>query len=337
MLVFIYEFITGGGWYQLDVEHSPAGSLCEEGSAMLRSLARDFAQLPDIKVICLCDTRLEPIAIPGVASAVVSSAASERDEFFRCASSADWTVVIAPEFQGYLAERAGWVELAAGRLLSPDSRFVSLASDKHATCERLRASGIRTPRGCTWRGGDASPDGLPLPWVIKPCDGAGSMDVRLISNHEQLERFSDSSRRWRVEEFCPGSPASVSIVCGPAGNVALPASRQNLSDDGRFRYLGGVTPLSAELCHRASRLAHATVAALPATTGYIGIDLVLEDSADGSGDTVIEVNPRLTSSYLGLRKLARGNLAAAMLQVAQGELVELSFGATPVEFIPANE
>ena len=34
-----------------------------------------------------------------------------------------------------------------------------------------------------------------------------------------------------------------------------------------------------------------------------------------SGDRVIEINPRLTTSYVGLRALARFNLAEALLAV----------------------
>ena len=48
----------------------------------------------------------------------------------------------------------------------------------------------------------------------------------------------------------------------------------------------------------------------------------LGDAADGSRDFAIEVNPRLTTSYVGLRALAEFNLADAMLKVAAGEDVE---------------
>ena len=53
---------------------------------------------------------------------------------------------------------------------------------------------------------------------------------------------------------------------------------------------------------------------------------------DGSGDYVIEINPRLTTSYVGLRALARTNLAAAMLAVVAGQSANLCFGTEQVEF-----
>jgi hypothetical protein len=47
---------------------------------------------------------------------------------------------------------------------------------------------------------------------------------------------------------------------------------------------------------------------------------------------VIEINPRLTTSYVGLRALASENLAAAMLDVASGRTPRLSFADRQLEF-----
>jgi predicted ATP-grasp superfamily ATP-dependent carboligase len=71
---------------------------------------------------------------------------------------------------------------------------------------------------------------------------------------------------------------------------------------------------------------------LAPTVGYVGVDLVLGEADDGKDDVVIEVNPRLTTSYVGLRRLVCGNLAAAMLAAARGQPVALSFAAGRVVF-----
>jgi predicted ATP-grasp superfamily ATP-dependent carboligase len=68
-------------------------------------------------------------------------------------------------------------------------------------------------------------------------------------------------------------------------------------------------------------------------TGYVGVDVVLGDAEDGSSDAVIEINPRLTTSYVGLRALATSNLAEAWLQVALGtEIPNVSWRAGTVHF-----
>src|SRR5205814_2207727 len=93
---------------------------------------------------------------------------------------------------------------------------------------------------------------------------------------------------------------------------------QRLSEDGRFRYLGGSAPLAPSLASRAQRIACTAVQMIAGLHGYVGVDVVLGDAADGSADWVIEINPRLTTSYVGLRALARGNLAGVLLRVVSG-------------------
>ena len=94
---------------------------------------------------------------------------------------------------------------------------------------------------------------------------------------------------------------------------------QRLSGDGRFSYLGGEIPLPDGLALRAVSLGRRAIDAVPGLMGYVGVDLVLGDATDGSGDFAIEINPRLTTSYVGLRSLADFNLAEAMLRIADNE------------------
>lgn len=124
---------------------------------------------------------------------------------------------------------------------------------------------------------------------------------------------------------------SIAVLCGPNRKICLPGGKQHLSTEGRFRYLGGEMPLSRSLQARAETLALAAINALPATTGYVGIDLILGETAET--DCVIEVNPRLTTSYVGLRTLSEKNLAQAMLDLAEGREPDLKFNATAVHFL----
>jgi hypothetical protein len=136
----------------------------------------------------------------------------------------------------------------------------------------------------------------------------------------------------RLERFHAGIPASVSTLCGPSQHMALPTCRQTISNDGRFRYLGGMLPVDAQLNGRAQALAMRALEALPTASGYIGIDLILGLDPRGSDDVVLEVNPRVTTSYVGLRALCQGNLAETMLKAALGEWIELAWFKKTVIF-----
>src|SRR5262249_45352566 len=136
--------------------------------------------------------------------------------------------------------------------------------------------------------------------------------------------------------LAPPSPSLGEGGWGGEGKaVALPAVEQRLSQDGRFTYLGGRAPLDAPLQARARSLAERAVCPVPGLAGYFGVDLVLGDSADGRDDTIIEINPRMTTSYVGLRKLARGNLMQTLLRLAVGEPPDLmEWHAKEVRFHP---
>jgi predicted ATP-grasp superfamily ATP-dependent carboligase len=116
-----------------------------------------------------------------------------------------------------------------------------------------------------------------------------------------------------IQPLIPGRAASVAAVGNGQGTYRiLPACDQQIEfhPSGswqQLRYCGSQLIVSAELRARADRLAQAALAQLPPARGYLGIDLLLDNV-----DRVVEINARLTSSYLELRRHV-GNLAPAML------------------------
>jgi predicted ATP-grasp superfamily ATP-dependent carboligase len=332
--VFIYEFLTAGGCWSLG-DAPPTGSLLAEGTAMRDALAADFAACDFIDdVHFLHDDRLPAPQIRKQIAHDVTSADEERQLIEELAADADYTIVIAPEFAGLLAERAGWVDAAGGRLLSPQTSFIRLTADKHQTAEYLRERDIPAPFGIAFQHTPPAliNDGL-FPGVLKPQSGAGSTNLFLVKNAADLQQCDLSlEQSWRLEQFKPGIATSISYLAGCGKFELLPACSQQLSSDGKLRYQGGETPLPPALAARANRLGNKVATALPATTGYVGIDIVLGPAENGTEDFAIEVNPRLTTSYLGLRQACQQNLAEAMWRKARGEPIELTFRTDLISF-----
>ena len=165
------------------------------------------------------------------------------------------------------------------------------------------------------------PDQLPVAnqLVLKPADGCGGQGLQILpapltqqeilaalntspkrkrvnQQEQQLLRDQQLLRQWRVEEYIEGTPASVSIIrpsSKPDATQIFPPLRQVFFDDtpGKFSHCQNDLPIS--LATRAQDRAKQTVIALPDFFGFIGIDIVL-----GPRDVVIEINPRLTMSYL---------------------------------------
>jgi predicted ATP-grasp superfamily ATP-dependent carboligase len=328
MHVFLYEWATGGGL--VDEPGPVPASLVREGAAMIGALASDFLRIKDCCVSAMRDPRMLQLALPGCKVVDVLSRTSHREELERLSAAADATILIAPEFDDILLKAARVVVASGGRLMSPAPEFIRVAADKQRTCERLSAAGVRVPAGRLLEPDEPLPADIDYPAVLKPVNGAGSQDTYLVSGPYD----APPAYAWprRLESYVPGLAASVAVLCGPNGRVSLVPCKQRISEDGRLRYLGGELPLSAGLAERASVLAERALESMPPAIGYVGVDLVLGREPDGSEDAVIEINPRLTTSYVGLRTAATSNLADTMWQAAQGEMRPVEFSSRAIEF-----
>jgi len=302
MHVFVYEYFTTLGIGRDPA--SPEHGIYREGRAMRDAVAGDFARVSGIEVVVLPD-----------------DTPADAEALRRAASASDWTLAIAPEFECNLARFAGEAGRAGGRLLGPCPGAIALTSDKLALAEHWSTHGVSTP--ATTEREPTACEAFPVVW--KPRDGAGStatfrlnsaLDVAGAQAQRETEKHDGP---MILQEFVPGLAVSVAFLCGPGGNVPLVPAFQSLSDDGRFKYLGGELPIPSALAGRAVRLAQRAVDCVPGLLGYVGVDLVLGDAADGSRDYAIEINPRLTTSYVGLRSLADFNIAEALLCAATGE------------------
>jgi tyramine---L-glutamate ligase len=295
-------------------------SLRREGWAMLSALVEDFQKLPDIEIFTLIDDQW-PFALGDVCTRIPWQEEAER--FREIAAKCDWTMVIAPEFDDLLLDRSRIVLEVGGRLLGSSPEAVRATGDKWTTATLWQARGVPHPPTRLLESAEFLRSDLPQ--VLKPRFGAGSQATFLIPAQEEWPGLWQAAQlewpkgEWIVQQYVPGAAASVALLMGPDGVLPLLPARQHLSSDGRFRYEGGSMPLPEPFAERAVRLARQAVADMAGLQGYVGVDLVLGKSDDGSDDYAIEINPRLTTSYIGLRQLCRQNLAELILRCAQGE------------------
>jgi predicted ATP-grasp superfamily ATP-dependent carboligase len=331
MRLFVYEFICAAG---ID---APA-SLAREGRAMLDALLHDLGRCRGVCTTTLLPAGTSPPAGGWPNNTVLRADPGAEPELFTAeAGRADYTLVIAPEFDDLLGERCRRVEGCGGRLLGPGSAAVRLTGDKLRLAGHLHRHGVPTPPAHPWRWpGVGEPPPVAFPVVGKPRYGAGSQATFLLRNLDDLAAAGAAEGEgWHGEmiaqPYHDGAAASVSFLVGRDRTVAMPAAAQRLSEDGRFRYLGGAVPLPAALNRRAQQLARRAVESVAGLFGYVGVDVVL--GTGESGDVVIEINPRLTTSYVGLRRLARFNLAEALLAVTtESPLPCLEWHEGPVIF-----
>lgn len=290
---------------------------------MLWAVLEDLGRCPEIETCTLLDPCRNTTASnwPSRTTVHFAESGGEEQTFHALAAAADFSLVIAPEFDGILEQRCRWVEEEGGRLLGPSSAAIRLTADKLTLACHWQAHGIPTPSVLESLL-EPLPTSFSYPLVLKPRYGAGSQATFLLHHEDDLVAAVRQARAegWSspllLQTYSPGLAVSVAFLANGEQRYALPAVQQCLSGDGRFRYLGGRLPLPDDLDCLARHLAERAAVSVEGLQGWFGIDLVLGDADDGSGDAVIEINPRLTTSYLGLRRLARFNLAEALLALA---------------------
>ncbi len=311
MKVLIFEWLCGGGLWIDQIESGGLlnlrPSMMEQGQAMLRAVSEDFRQAGH-EVAILQDARRPPASDAISRVWPVGGLDELKSAMLTATGECDRVILIAPETDGCLLRCCDWLEPYRDRVLSPDREFIRLTSSKHETASWLQARGVQVPQGEIFDTvTEETKLNLNRPLVIKPNDGAGSESVQFVDLESPIPDIPHHGT-FRIEEFISGRPVSVSVLCGSFTNEFLPPTGQQFDRQPFGHYIGTQFPLAADLSARAGRLARAAVDALPPTRGYIGIDMVLSDQ-DPTLDVVIEVNPRLTMSYVRLREVVPFNIA----------------------------
>ena len=280
---------------------------------MRRALAEEFASVEGVRVVMMLDAILPDE--PGHWEVVRVGPGGELATFRRLAASSDFTLLIAPESDGLLLERAKSIEMAGGRSLGSRLAAMALCGDKLLLGRWLETRGIPTPRSVVIGPNGRLPAEFPYPAVLKPIDGAGALDTFAIGRADRPPVGISTGKSMLLQPYVAGEPMSAAFLVGIDGIARLVGvGRQQIEvRGGRFSYLGGTIPAEPEPPLDAVREAVASVKGL---RGWVGVDFVWQ-AATGK-ITVLEINPRATTSFVGYRRLlAPGALARAWLAAMQ--------------------
>lgn len=275
----------------------------------------DGCRATDLELHALVDETQEIILPAGVEPHPVA-AGDERAALVAMARACDAVLVIAPESGGILADRVAAARVTGADVIAPGPRFIALAADKQATILALAAAGLPVPAGRTLAGGEQWPTAFRRPAVGKRLDGVGCDGLIEIGLDDPWPPPTGDS--LRIEAAADGVPVGVACLTGDGRITPLPPMRQLFSADQQRSYVGG-EPIEHEgLAERAIHLAVRSVAALEraagdSTRGWVGVDMVLGPREDGRADRVLEINPRLTTSFLGHAAVSDVSLLARLV------------------------
>lgn len=262
------------------LHHDP--SLAPEGEAMLKTLKQSFERLG------------YSVASPGEGDF--------GDEIEQIAPDCEYGLIIAPDHL-----LAGFTRRMEGitHNVGTDSTNAAVCANKRLTARILAEHGIDVPQEVS--------AGMR---VIKPVRGSGSINVRISDEEPGEGEFG--------QEILTGDLLSVSVigsrvvgdVCSfysGAPPFVLAINRQEIeNNDGRITYLGGETPVEHPRADEIRKIAQKVVTIL-GCQGYIGIDLIV-----GERITVIDVNPRITTSLIGIAAVMEEEIADLLIKASEG-------------------
>jgi len=328
--IIVYEHVSGGGYAAKQI--SP--SILSEGFGMLRKIVSDF-KLAGHEVTVLLDQRLSNLTPPLNANCIVPVSNSEEPKKFlvSLAKNNDAIYVIAPETGKTLQSLVEIVEQTDKISLNCESSAIQKVADKTVLCEVLEKNCLATPKTMVFDINDnlseikcSIKSELTYPLVFKPVDGTSCCALSIVKQESQVNdaisklKAESANQHFIVQEFIEGEAASVSLLCEKGEARAISLNQQNVeicTPDGISSYKGGVIPFDHRLKQGAFRVSEKAAECFPGLRGYVGVDLILSRDKP----FVVDVNPRLTTSFVGLSQTAKFNVAEEIVKaVLKGNL-----------------
>ncbi len=324
--IFIFEFVSGGGFNQVEI---PSSLFCE-GYGMLRAIIADFKAM-DFEITTLLDERISFLSHYLETDSLQFIKASDNfmNIFKASVKECESAFIIAPEFSNILYDLTKIVKKENKKLLSTGLKGIELGSSKIKTYKFFRNHYIKTPNTYP----------LPLindlkfnyiiqifeefnsPIVIKPIDGVGAESIYYFENKYQIFNFFkdlesqniDLERKFIAQEYIEGVDLSVSLIGPPINKknpriapLILGINHQDINIEkskGDSEYFGGYTPVENYEHIKKILIKIFEKLELSMFNSYFGIDFILaQDSLN-----FIEINPRLTTSYIGIRNILNVN------------------------------
>lgn len=309
----MFEYITGGG---LIAQPLPA-SLVAEGGLMLQALLAELKCLDNIQLCVPVDSRCK---VPGqlVDHEIVLIKPGQNIMTILPALLAEVDLFwpIAPESDGVLQQLAEIAAACGIETLVSDVQTIELCADKYATYQllaRLRLPVVETrliAEGIAGWAGDV---------VFKVADGAGCQGSFVIGAEQWPAPLAalDQPQRYVMQPYRTGQTASLSCLFKHGLGWLLCCNQQQIVlERGRFNLQACLVNVDNPKRNFYRHMVAAIAEALPGLWGYIGIDVIETPEV---GPLVLEINPRLTSSYVGIRQATGINVAEQVLRLRQGE------------------
>ena len=319
MKLLIYEYFASG------IEDQDA--LKRAGFLMLDAVIKDFAQIPGLHIVTILDSSFHGIGSWTSSGQEVETRWKKREmdwllQFEDTVIECDMVLIIAPEMGDILAKLTRVVEGYEKTILGSSSQVLQFVSNKAKTLSLMKRKGLPVPHSESYK--KPLPrniktrifDGFSFPLVIKPAYGTGGEGVWQIETELQLERVIKSiptmkENLFLVQEYILGQAMSVSCFVLDGQVLPLSLNRQIISIRDELVFQGITVPFEHLQAQDILNTAVKACESVQGLRGFVGVDFVVNPQ----GPVLMEINPRITLSYVALREVVSRNLAQDLLHL----------------------
>lgn len=307
MKILVFEYITGGGFNKQELPDSLAG----EGSLMLNALLDNLTKLNSLEVTVMLDWRLSySVSETCINTVNIRPEHDVNEEFVRLVKQSDLVWPIAPEFDGILQNLCQTVESLGKVLLTSPATAIAIAGNKFKTYELLNRHQITAVP--TRMLGDVYSPGE---WIVKPIDGVGCADSYVVTNRQGFDQMAARKASYIIQPHLQGEKTSLSCLFKQGRGWLVCVNLQRFELINKQYHLADIVVNHHPDLGLYQSVIDNIARALPELWGYVGIDLI-ETAAQ---TWVLEINPRLTTSFVGIYDALGINIAEAVLQLLHGE------------------
>ncbi len=303
---------------------------------MRDALLQDFSMLDDIEIITTYDARLSAPAQSQQAVSI-NKESNPMKVWQDILQNCDAVLIVAPETDNILAELTQMTMASKARNLGCNHDAVAIASSKYATFHAFKNANILTIPTFTASELLAThfetDESMNNGYVVKPNNGAGCEDTFYFQNslalQEWLDLNPDKQTHFIIQPYQKGTPASISILCKNGEAWVLSCNLQKIVikptefNQALIQYQGSVVNGLSAYHAAFVVLANGIAKALPGLNGYVGIDVIIDVTHNAEAIYVVEINPRITTSYIGLHESLNCNPAALLLDLMDNPAFKL--------------
>jgi len=296
MGILVYEYFLGQ-----ELNNSFSSAMLKEAKLMVGSVANDLKKYyPDANISLLINKEYKnifeshTIVVRNYKKNIVEEIISYRGDF-------EDIMIIAPEEDNILYEIINKLEKQGIKTINCNSEFIKISSNKLKINNYLKKSShakkhiIKT---------DSNYKKFPKnkKIVAKIIDGVGSENLFIFNDRHELEKNKKFIKEKHIfQEFIEGNIVSINIISNGKKKFIISINEQiykkksnneiilDSINIGKFNYMYDLFKTFSSII----------LNNFEGSYGFIGIDAILTDE---NKILFLEINPRFTTSYIGLSK-----------------------------------